>query len=745
MWNQLQVFLFFFLFSNVALSVTDNAPEQVYPSAGTAWVIPGIHEAPTDPETAAGFPDAESVFQWELTHADRVFGDGYDPERDIRIPVTGYMYNQKLEFNSGSFELELRDRLESRGLDYEDAFLHFSEDTVLVEHDPASASRTALNRVPPVAGWWPDDSQNNGKLIWHSTPYDLPVWDGYEKGGGLVVLMTEKFDQLTLTLSQHGGSGRVEVFYPTTTDSAGIVSGWKSLPVDDGTDGLSFAGDIRWTPPADWVRGATHDPDTGAGSDFGKRLVREGGKYYIVKIIWRPGALETTPRLANVQLRSWLPVVGQDGNGKALRQISGWDPANDINRDGYVDNDEYSALVNPFATARFRYESRVVPIGRMWGSHSSWCRTNLFNRKVRKELIRLLIRNWKERKWRGAYNDDMFRLLGPRQFTVQSGGLLTEFKGRVQDDRTVQAYTNAMAKLLRLLQRRKISGQPVDVAGNISDINIFQDEEYHTFITALNVFLREDYLRPAIGLSGYTGVNKLWDTFALAHAGKDSIIMSMLKHKTHVWQYGNTQDNWERDQETGLALFYLINVPGATWYQQWNQTFVYGSGNTSGSNYYKAGVPKNMAYQPSMMLSVDIGEPESRSPSGYELIPYMMKEKGVTDYRIIGTSGDTVLSGTSLPGQQVQVVPSYIYYLQRSTEEVVSGGPAEAILARNYSKGLVLYRTDFLGNNAEFFDTSSGVIQLPGEYRRVLPDGSLGEVRNTVNLSGYEGAILVKP
>ncbi len=744
MWNQFQAFLFFFLFSCVVFAATDQT-SQVYPSAGTAWVIPGVHEAPTDPATASRFPDAESVFQWELTHADRVLGDGYDPERDISIPVIGYMYNQKLEFNSGSFELELRERMESKGLNYEDAFLHFAEDTVLVEHDPASASQTALNRVPPVAGWWPDDSGDHGKLIWHEVPYDLPVWDGFEQDGGLVVLMTEKFDQLTLTLSQPSSSGSVEVLYPSATDSDGLVTGWKSVDIIDGTDGLSLNGDIRWEPPTDWVRGETHDPDTEEGSDFGKRQVREGGEYYVIKVVWKPGNTTTVPRLANVQLRSWLPTVGQDSNGKALRQIPGWDVANDLDGNGYVDDEEFSALVNPYATARFRYESRVVPLGRMWGSHSSWCRTNLFNKKVRKELIRLLVRSWKERNWRGAYNDDMFRLLGPRQFTVQSGGLLSEYKGRIQDDRTVAAYTKVMAKLLRSLQRRKIAGTPVDVAGNISDINIYQDPKFHNFITALNVFLREGYLLPAMGLSGYSGVNKLWDTFALAHAGKDSIIMSMIKHKTHFSLYGNTQDSWERDLETDLALFYLVNVPGATWYHQWNQTFVYGSGNTSFSNFYKAGVPKSMAYQPSAMLSVDIGTPVDQPPAGYDMIAYMMKEPGVTDYRVIGNSGDTVLSGLTLPEQQIGVVPSYIYYLQRSDEEVVPNGPAEAILARNYTNGLVLYRTDFLGNDAEFFETSSGVVQLPGAYRRVLPGGSLGDVSNIITLSGYEGAILVKP
>lgn len=34
--------------------------------------------------------------------------------------------------------------------------------------------------------------------------------------------------------------------------------------------------------------------------------------------------------------------------------LPGWDPNNDINGDEYVDDDEFSALVNPNATARLK-------------------------------------------------------------------------------------------------------------------------------------------------------------------------------------------------------------------------------------------------------------------------------------------------------------------------------------------------------------------------------------------------------
>ena len=61
------------------------------------------------------------------------------------------------------------------------------------------------------------------------------------------------------------------------------------------------------------------------------------------------------------------------------RKIRGFDEAADLDQDGYLTGKEYRNRLNKDATARFRWESRVIPFGRMWSQGSSWALTDLTN------------------------------------------------------------------------------------------------------------------------------------------------------------------------------------------------------------------------------------------------------------------------------------------------------------------------------------------------------------------------------
>jgi len=64
-----------------------------------AIVLPGLHEQGIDLQDAP--VSAAAALEWELVNADVVFG-AYENKRDNeRVNAIGYMYNQKLEFNSG--------------------------------------------------------------------------------------------------------------------------------------------------------------------------------------------------------------------------------------------------------------------------------------------------------------------------------------------------------------------------------------------------------------------------------------------------------------------------------------------------------------------------------------------------------------------------------------------------------------------------------------------------------------------
>ncbi|MGJ8671158.1 MAG: hypothetical protein ACSHXK_16865 [Oceanococcus sp.] len=724
------------------MSCAGSATAAVYPSTGTSWILPGGWEAPADADISTALPDATAVKAWEVSHADVAFGANYGASHNASIDSLGYMYNQILNFEPGAKEMALRIRADANGINYEDFFLHFNEDTELSIDDLTHSSTTPFNRRPDVVGYTVNPG-HAGYWIYQSAPWDVGAWDHNAADGALYVLLFERFDELSLDLSALASAGQLKVEYPSEVDAQGGVVRWSEVAIADGSNGLTKSGVVSWQPPQDWQLAALHDgsgASFGGGPFFAQELLRDQGRMYAVRLHWSPAQNSAAPRLANVQLRDWMPMAGP-----GVRKIPGWDPRNDLNSDGYVDAQERGVAVNSAATARFRYESRAVPLGKMWAASSSWCVANLFDPTLREWLADWLTEDWEQSGLKGAYNDDLFKTVGQTQFDVVSGGLVTEQPYRIDSSQMETAYMQAFATQLKRLGQ--VSGSPW-ISGNISASNLFLTSERQLMLDALSVLLREAYLHAAQGLTGSFGLNKAWDIFALSAAGKKSLVQ-LTTRNGRIRQIANTEDNWDRDQETLLSQYYLINVPGSTYAQFWNHTFRYDSKNTDPSNFHTSGVPKNYAYQPTGLLEADIGVPANKIPAGYEAMKYMVKTQVDGDYTIIGDSTSTRLQHPELlPNGGVDVDPSYIFYLSREADHpVVAGVPTEAVVARLYTKGLVLYRTDFAGYSAGFRASQSGKIRLPskGVYRRIDrsdPDNRITLPIRSIDLSGYEGAIL---
>ena len=180
--------------------------------------------------------------------------------------------------------------------------------------------------------------------------------------------------------------------------------------------------------------------------------------------------------------------------------------------------------------------------------------------------------------------------------------------------------------------------------------------------------------------------------------------------------------------------------------QAWGNPYPWGSDNTAGGyNWYVSGVPMNIAYQPTAMLSVDIGVPVVGLPTGATPMVYMMHTQAPrADYTVIGNTAATMLTNAELdPSGSVAVTPTYTYFLQQSGSTGVPGLPSEGVLARRFTKGLVLLRVDTWGGSASFLNSMSPSIALGGSYCRVSFDGSLSSPVTSVVLGGYEGAIFV--
>lgn len=711
----------------------------IYPSTLTAWTLTGGQQTPTDVDTQAVLSDADAVTDWELTHADVVFGGGFGARNDEMKAAVGYMYNQILGFNPGQREMWLRDQAESKGINYEDFLLHFSEDTTVEVRNTSNSIYTPLYGVPTVTGYT-RSATDTGVLLYEQSPFDVGAWDNASDDGALYVYLFEPFDRLNIQLSTVANNGELIIEYPSAVDDKGFVSEWQSLNKEDGTQNLSQNGTVSWVPPNNWKRAATYDPSSKTGTYFSHDLLAKGGAYYVVRLKWNNGT-GTAPRLLALSLKRWLQPISVGSN---IYTIPGWDADNDSNNDGYVDDSEFAARSNIAASARFRYEARAVPLGSMWNEYSTHCRANLSSNTYREYSGNYYKQTWNENSQSGAYNDDFFRHLGEDSFKVISGGQLAEYNGKVQDAEVISSYVEDFKHTLDTI--RTISGSEW-LSANISAENLFVNKERLQFVESLDAVGREDYLFPSVGLTGYFGVNKTWDNFALASLGIKSVITAHNQYGRASLQ-DNTETNWEKDSESELALYYMMNVPNKTYYQAWNKTFNYGSNNTfkGSSSYWKAGVPKNYAYQPSEMLTVDIGQPSNEIQSGKEALKYMATTKTpLSDYTVIGDSTDMVLRHTDIgEAGEVAVIPSYIYYFQRGPKVTWADAPYEMVLARNYTKGLVLYRTDFFGRSADFMATTSELLTLPGTYRRVKNDGRLGEPINTIRLQGYEGAILVK-
>jgi hypothetical protein len=716
-----------------------------FPSTDYSWTLPG-YQADIYDDLGHELLGKQELINWELQNADSAFGGVYDAEARKKITSVGYMYTQKIDFSPTDIEFGLREYAKNSGEDYEDYLLHFAEDSVVLGTYAHHSKYTPFNRRPWITGWTTDE-QHSGYIVWQRPPFELKPWQYSEQGGCVYVYMPEKFDRVEFTLKTVAKTGHLQVQYPSAIDAeTGVVSQWSVINQDimDGTNGLRISGTVDWRPPSDWIPATTYNTLTNSGHSFGNQYLKAGKKAYIIKACRINEDYSDQPIVTDIQTKDWMPYLN---NVNQKRLIYGWDNRNDINGDGYVDSVEFANRINVKASARFEYESRVVPLGNMWNEGSNFQRPNFLNDNYKKAIAYVMTEKWQKEGLLGAYNDDAFKL---SDINIIIGGTLQEGGEFIDSPEYKEKYQKAFIKTIGEI---KDLAKSEWVSANISAENLFlRLNDRMSYINAFSTFLREDYFRPGLGFAGYFGIAMIWDTFALAKENKNVVILSHAGWRGNI-PFENTQQSWESSITTGLAMYYLANVPGATSYTSWNKGYSYGSMNTTDYNFYKAGVPKTIAYQPTSMLKIDIGIPASSIQNWQGNIPaplpYLAKTSE-SGYTVIGDSTSTVLTHADIATFEqsgtVPVVPSYLYYAWQSENTIAAGSaryPEQMILARDYTDGLVLYHLDFFGASADFMNVSHE-IELPGYYQRVNYDGSLEVASNTITLTGYEGVVLKK-
>lgn len=719
--------------------------------AATAIILPGLHEQGVDMQDTP--ISAAAAIEWELENADVVFGTYPNKADNERVKAIGYMYSQKLELNTGWVENDIRNEAELNGIDYEDYFLHFAEDTIIAEVDKTHGENTLLNRKPMIVGYTAS-ADHAGFWLYQSPPWDADVFGQAHNGGALYVYHSEKFDRLAFEFTQFAQGGSFTIEYPSSVDSFGQVTEWTSFDIKkDKTESMTKNQTVNWSVPSDWVRATPHDGSGqtyGGGQYFGSTFLRDGGRLYVARVTWHGDNIENRPHLKEVKLKNSFPTVKLTNaptatpDGKTIqrwRKIRGFDKSADLNQDNYLSWNEYKNRSNKNATARFRWVSRVIPFGRMWNQTSSWALTNLGNPNFANAVHHYYQAEWTKQGLNGAYNDDTNKLLGANQFYIYSGGMVDELglvAGSQAADDAYKAQFSAFLNKLATLDPDVLIGL------NIGTANLYGRNGQSHLVKAGSLYLREHYLFPSTGFSGYAGLAKFWDNAALAKAGKKVIYQATTRYG-RVQYFGNTEDNWKQDQYSALAAFYLNHHSGYSYFNQWNSGYLYGSSNTTVDNFWKAGVPKNIAYQPSALLAVDLGEPVNQIPEGFTAIPLMMSTStpSAADYTVVGDSSMNEVVHADLPDGLAHVLPTYTYFAFRSEESVVSDGPIEMVLAREFSKGRVLYRTDFFGKSADYFTAPKITITLDKPMRPVDKDGNVGDYVSDIHIGGYEGLFLL--
>ena len=484
-----------------------------FPSLNAGWILPGYAEDPTDDITLLRLLNSTSVEKWEMQNADICYGGnlGNAATKKNTINQLGYIYLQALSFDPSTLEMALKQKslLDNR-TNYEDFFMHYVGDTEyrLPVGSLHLGSLTSLYGRPWLMGYnaSPDHS---GFSVWQKEPYGLQPFQ-YSGEGYFYVMQFEKFDGMSFELDAEDYNEELvqtnlsilEVEYVAETSTSRIeASKWKKLNLTiDKTSNLCNSGKIHFNPPSDWKLATFSDgggKTYGSGQFFGNALMKNGGIAYAIRMRLSNLVDSTSkgPILNKASINPWIRVNSIDLYNQT---IPGWNSKNDKNGDGYVDDDEFSNLVDSNATARMIHESRALRLGKFWGERSSPCHVNAWNEILPVYYTEFYENEWKMNSLSGAYNDDIMNTVGSNGYKVVKGGYISEFpNATIQSEEILLPYSTKFVQFFRILsdKTKKLIG------GNISGVNLFKTDHTKLLITALDVFLQEDYLKVSIGFT----------------------------------------------------------------------------------------------------------------------------------------------------------------------------------------------------------------------------------------------------
>ncbi len=193
------------------LLLSPDSLAQVYPSTGTAWVLPGSWQ---DPVVDGSPVTAGQLKVWDSQHADVVFGSMQDRSMNQKMNAMGYMYAHKFDCRPGKQEAWLSQQAFQSGADIEDAYLHFAQDTELLIEKPSSGLDYLL------------EGQPYHLLLIRNNQYStarLPI--KLQAGDQLILISSYPFDSLELNATA------IPDVLRHAADKSGNVGHWQPLAV----------------------------------------------------------------------------------------------------------------------------------------------------------------------------------------------------------------------------------------------------------------------------------------------------------------------------------------------------------------------------------------------------------------------------------------------------------------------------------------------------------------------------------
>lgn len=510
----------------------------------------GPYQAAVEPNNFSYIKTYASIFgsanadqaAWIKAHFDMSAGNQKITNDSLQYVSWSDLTQTQTEYN------ETYNKFNAAGLDFDGAFLHYAEDTLIPTQTPSitqveGTRRTVIeeDRLYNILVYsatnhtYTDVTRDAYGEIYDSNQ-SFPQYNyvpfGAKNNDILYLGQTTKFKEINFNLSQPAGSGWAGAwkYWDGST--------WANLTLkNDGTNEMTQSGKIEFIPAANW-----------------RKSFMAGNKLYWVRLVCTAagvvGPVAQATILQKPDYYQWTGSPGISGEKFAIKQVNGvdnfvipgWNPLNDKNQDGFIDDSEFVNLTDPKATARFESQTRVP----------AWYFTNRWVMNLGSSVYQDYLTNKSQAEETAAGMDGLFvdNANGTLPDYFWGGGKYLEYS-----DPQNQYRQDAINSLKAIKQ--KVGPNLVIINGN--DIPFSQPE----IVGPVDGFLAEQMIRY---------LNSYKDTFNNLSAEITSIKSFAQSNKKVILHADANPDYWnnpqlkaldplvarQRDNLYALARYYLV-------------------------------------------------------------------------------------------------------------------------------------------------------------------------------------------